>query len=149
MGNAMEFGGGGGGGGWGGGEELLLFPFLPPLWLKYEWPWTLYTCINSNIYPVCMHKGKTIGFVRLSVFLSAQLENHQIRRSRRLSNLWSQQICRKLASLCFGSFGKAHERCNAAFLLATPIDSTHCRPCAFWSLAQSRLPGITIATFFA
>ena len=34
-------------------------------------------------------------------------------------------IAEKLASVCFESFGKAHERCKYCVLLATPMDTAH------------------------
>ena len=37
----------------------------------------------------------------------------------------SVDVVEKLASLCFESFGKAHERRKYFILLATPMDTTH------------------------
>jgi hypothetical protein len=36
------------------------------------------------------------------------------------------KIVKKLTTLCFKSFGKAHKRRKHRFLLATPINCTHC-----------------------
>ena len=83
----------------------------------------------------------------LSVCLSVcPSVNTKIARSRDLG-IWATykhnkfvKIMEKLTTLCFKSFGKAHERCKRWFLLATPINRTHCWPCAFCLCAQ---PSIT------
>ena len=45
-------------------------------------------------------------------------------------------IVEQLALLCLKSFGEAHERRKYCVFLATPIDHTHIRPCAFCSCAR-------------
>ena len=83
----------------------------------------------------CAARGKAIGlsvclFVCLSVY---QYKNHQISMPSHLSE---QPIHRDLQitySLCFESFGKAHECHKHCVLLAMPIN---CTPMCFCSYAQ-------------